>query len=883
MSSLPPLAKFFFAAICLSGLACALAVALCLDSAFKTGSVGPDLIVFIVLALLAGRAKVPLIPRKHSQGEEDTGSMSLGFALVFASMLRFGPAGAMLVGAASTLFGCLFPKRQPTYQILFNVSLNVIETTLSGLIFVHVNGNGLALNSLQCFPAVVSSCLSFFVINTGAVATIIALCSQQGVYSVWKESFLWTAPSYFAGAGASILAILLLGKNVGASLLFCSPVFYLTYCSYKMYAGRAEEKQKHIEELQTSQEQLASLYLAIIKSLALAIDAKDQYTHQHILRVQRYAVATAREMGIGGGELEGINTGALLHDIGKLGVPEYVLLKPGKLTAEEFDKVKKHPEIGAAILDPVEFPWPVLPAVKYHHEKWDGSGYPEGLRGEQIPLPGRILAVADAYDALTSNRSYRNALTHDNAIRKIQEGIGSHFDPDVAEAFLRIIDNIVEQMARDNEGPLVQRPALNDRPLSSKSDEAAREIHRASSELWALYEVAQTLSSSLGLQETLDILARKLEVILPGTACVFLLCHGENVVPGITPPPAQLTARVAVGINHPFFAGCRTLSAQSRSLQVAQSHGTYIGAYDMDDLMLASSQTEPWIDIHSALIVPIIHQGEVLGTINLYHPQRDAFGIHDQQLLEMISERAAMALYNGILYDRTRSRASTDPLTGLYNVHYLTEYVEERCAKAERRFREREMQACSAEGAQVNCGWTSDRFALLCLDLDSFKPINDLFGHQKGDQVLRDLSQIFREQVGETDVVARYGGDEFLIVLNQTDATAAQVVTDILQRAVTSYDPRLVHDTVGVLRIGVSIGVASYPEDGKDTGTLLSVADRRMYRSKAERKIEQLIERRAECSNIKHRLSHLDDAAIAWEAEAKDNESGAPTTTFSLS
>ena len=292
-----------------------------------------------------------------------------------------------------------------------------------------------------------------------------------------------------------------------------APLGWVVYQNYATTVARTEEKQQHIEELQVSQEHLADLYLATIKSLALAIDAKDQYTHQHILRVQRYAVATAAHMGLDGSEMEAINTGALLHDIGKLGVPEYVLLKPGRLTDEEFAKIKKHPEIGASILDPVEFPWPVLPVVRSHHEKWDGTGYPDGLAGEEIPRTARVLAVADVYDALTSSRSYRNAWTHERACEVIRKDRGTHFDPVVADAFLEIIGHVVGQMAEEGDGPLVE--AAVGKTSSSKADQAARDIHRASSELWALYEVVQTLSSSLGLEETLEILGRKLEESCP--------------------------------------------------------------------------------------------------------------------------------------------------------------------------------------------------------------------------------------------------------------------------------------------------------------------------------------------------------------------------------
>ena len=510
-------------------------------------------------------------------------------------------------------------------------------------------------------------------------------------------------------------------------------------------------------------------------------------------------------MGITGVELEAINTGALLHDIGKLGVPEYILLKPGRLTDEEFAKIKKHPEIGAAILDPVEFPWPVLPVVRSHHEKWDGTGYPDGLKGEDIPRTARILAVADVYDALTSSRSYRSAWTHERACEVIRKDRGTHFDPEIADAFLGVIEEVVVQMAEEGDGPLVIAEASG-KASANPTDQAARAIHRASSELWALYEVVQTLSSSLGLDETLEILSHKLEAILPGTAVVFLLRGADTAGMGV---------RAAVGPNREYFTGARTLGPASTSLQVMASRVTYLGGYDADDLLLTSSQSAQWVALQTCLIVPVVHQGEVLGTINLYHPDEDAFSAHDQQLLETIAERAATALYNGLLFDRTRSHAVTDPLTGLHNIRHITQHVEDRCRDGQ-------------------------PFALLCLDLDSFKPINDNFGHQKGDQVLRDLSALFLGSVREGDIVARYGGDEFLVYVHGGGPDAAASLAARIQGAVESYEPGLLHPRLGALHLGVSIGWGCFPADGSDFTALIAAADSAMYREKTERKLGKL-------------------------------------------
>jgi diguanylate cyclase (GGDEF)-like protein len=395
----------------------------------------------------------------------------------------------------------------------------------------------------------------------------------------------------------------------------------------------------------------------------------------------------------------------------------------------------------------------------------------------------------------------------------------------------RAIDTVVNSMAAHGYGPLSPQNGEGAMPTATgapdgqvittpRAVEAVRDIQRASSELWALYEVAQTLSASLGVQETLDILARKLEAILPGTACLFLIRAEED--------PGTLVARAVVGVNREYFVGCRTLNAHSLSIQVAASRQTYRGGFDPEDLLPRSSQTVPWVDLSTALIVPIIHQGEVLGTINLYHEERNAFTPHDQQLLEMIAERAAMALWNGLLYDRTRSHALTDPLTGLSNVRYLTHYVEERCQTA---------------------NLAEESFAVLCIDLDSFKPINDNFGHQKGDEVLRELARIFQETVRRQDIVARYGGDEFLIVLEEANREVAFQIMERLEAAVAAYDPQLYHHRYGPIRIGASIGIACFPVDGQDCATLVSVADADMYRNKNERKLRRLTEIAAVANN----------------------------------
>src|SRR5262250_684415 len=205
---------------------------------------------------------------------------------------------------------------------------------------------------------------------------------------------------------------------------------YWIYRSYRLYLGRLEDEKRHVEEM-------AGLHLRTIEALALAIEAKDHTTHDHLQRVRVYAIEVAKELGISPAEMEALHAAALLHDIGKLAIPEHIISKPGRLTPEEFEKMKIHPLVGAEILERVRFPYPVVPIVRAHHEKWDGSGYPYGLKGTEIPIGARILSAVDFLDAMASDRQYRRALPMQEVMARLQQESGKSFDPRVVGVLQR--------------------------------------------------------------------------------------------------------------------------------------------------------------------------------------------------------------------------------------------------------------------------------------------------------------------------------------------------------------------------------------------------------------------------------------------------------------
>lgn len=455
-STLPERAKRLIIAVWLAALVSVLFVLAYPPAGYMAP--GWEIGLLCLIGGLMGGKKIRLVPNTK---DPETGSMSLGFAVTFIGLLMGGPLAGMIVSLVTSLGSGLLPRRQPWVQLGFNACLGVVEAACGGLVLTYLLATPVEPPVLRLMCAVAGATAVVFFINTGAVADIVARVSNRRGFEVWKEDFVWTAPSFFAGSAASTLAFVLMGENLGTILMFTAPVVYFTFATYALYNKRAQENQQHVQEIQENQAKLADLYLATIRSLALAIDAKDEYTSQHIVRVQHFAVAIAQQMQLPASDFEAVRTGALLHDIGKLGIPDTVLLKPGRLTDEEFAVIKRHPDIGAQILGPVQFPWPVLEVVRHHHERWDGSGYPCGLSGREIPITARILSVADVYDALTSDRSYRKAWSHEAAMEHIRKSAGKDFDPVVVEAFSAVVDQ-----ARTALGEKIEAPSLQALPGS---------------------------------------------------------------------------------------------------------------------------------------------------------------------------------------------------------------------------------------------------------------------------------------------------------------------------------------------------------------------------------------------------------------------------------
>jgi len=389
-------------------------------------------IALAVLTIVSGRFAIKVPGR--------AATVSVSEVFVFASAILFGPAVATLTVALDGLWVSLHQQDKRIYRTCFNVAEPAISVWAAGQVFfaiAHLEpGSAVSTSMSAVVPATIGMAAVFFALNSGLSALAVALESGVPVFHVWREHALYLAVNYHAAASVATLAVASGPRiNFGVAGLV-APLLVLSYVAYREASTRVDEAHRHVADVE-------HLYRASVEMLAIAVDTKDQVTHGHIRRVQRHTLAVATALGVTEPrELKAIEAGALLHDIGKLAVPDYVLAKPSALTQAEFETMKKHASMGARILTAVEFPYPIVPIVRHHHEQWDGRGYPDGLVGAEIPLGARILAVVDCFDALTSDRPYRTRLSDDEAIKILNQRKGTFYDPAVVDRFVALIPEL---------------------------------------------------------------------------------------------------------------------------------------------------------------------------------------------------------------------------------------------------------------------------------------------------------------------------------------------------------------------------------------------------------------------------------------------------------
>ena len=412
-----------------------------------------DSVRFAAYLLLAGFASGFKVHLKRV-----TGTLSGGFFVILLAAVDLTLPEALLIGIAAMLIQVTWhsTKRVEIKHAAFNVGNAAIAAIIGYYTFHYPSAQNPSLKPLMIAAAAVS----YFLANTSLVTLVIALTERKAPLQIWRQYYLFSLPSYLLAAAlvsVYVYAAELFGWQL--AILFI-PATYAIYDGYRIYIERLEQERQHEAERRIHAEQISTLHVRTIEALASAIEAKDHTTHAHLRRVQVFATAVGQELGLAGQEIEALQAAAVLHDIGKIAVPEYIVTKPGRLTPEEFDKMKMHPIVGAEMLGRIRFPYPVAPIVRSHHEKWDGTGYPDGLRGDDIPVGARILAAVDCLDALATDRQYRLAMPLDEAMKIVSSQAGRAFDPRIVAILER---RYVELEARSREAQ--QEPEEWDEPV----------------------------------------------------------------------------------------------------------------------------------------------------------------------------------------------------------------------------------------------------------------------------------------------------------------------------------------------------------------------------------------------------------------------------------
>jgi HD-GYP domain-containing protein (c-di-GMP phosphodiesterase class II) len=575
--------------------------------------------LLVALTLISGSITVQL-PSSHA-------SISISEVFVFLAMLLYGPSAATLVAAVDGLVISfwLAKRHRELHRALFNMSAPSIAAWISAVVFFATSGiaplakKPATLN--QIVPFLVVSAAVYFCLNTWLITFAIALERRINAVKLWFSSFAWLSLTYICGASVAAVVAVYNRQLDFAFFGVILPILLVLYFTFRTTMGRLEDAHRHVDQLNT-------LYLSTIETLAMAIDAKDQVTHGHIRRVQSHAVFLARQVGVTDEkQIRAIEAAALLHDTGKLAVPEHILNKPGRLTFEEFEQMKLHASIGADLLSGIAFPYPVVPIVRHHHENWDGSGYPSGLSGTEIPIGARILAVVDCFDALTSDRPYRPRLSDEEALRILSERRGTMYDPLMVDTFRSVYQELPNESPAPAFRTVERDTAVGIRPPRSYVTAAATHLPSDNQN-----SVTRKAVDVLSKGEAIATYVRRL---IPSSLCVVFAYDSLNNV---------LEAVRAYGEASQAVQGVRVQLKQRLDDWLAANQTT-INSKVFLPLKTVNNSAPP-IPTSSCLSAPFFHDGHFIGVLVMYSSQTNAFNQDHIRLARGLGYDPAEAITN---------------------------------------------------------------------------------------------------------------------------------------------------------------------------------------------------------------------------------------------
>ena len=573
---------------------------------------------YLVLAGLSGGLKIRL--------PGVTGTLSGGFLIVLLAVaqLTTPETVAIAVGSVLVQYAWHSANRLRLVQAAFNVCNAAIAAWAASMV---LRSEWLVHAGIEHPLRLALASIVYFLANCIIIAVVISLTESKSFSGVVRDYYLWSLPFYLVAA-AIIEGIGQLERYVGwQTAVLVIPVVYGIYQVWSVYADRVEGERRRQEEARIHAEEMSALHVRTIHALAMAIEARDRTTHDHLQRVQIYAVEIGRALGLEQTELEALRTAAVLHDIGKLGVPEHIISKPGRLTPEEFEKVQAHPVVGAEILERVNFPYAVVPIVRSHHERWDGTGYPAGLKGAEIPIGARILSVVDCFDALASDRQYRKAMPVDQALQVVCKAAGKDFDPQVVEVFSARyleLENKVRAEAASAPQMLTREEIRQAVPASGfQSAIVAGTRSYDASALVRSVSLSSGSGGSLLLADVLATVDSELRGQLDYDLMAVFVREGPVIRMRFLSAAGSLdeTAQVPVG--------------QGLSGWVVEEGRPILNGNGRLDALVQSRQ--PNFQLFSASSVPIQAGDRTIGALTVYAARPDAFAALDLQVLWGVS------------------------------------------------------------------------------------------------------------------------------------------------------------------------------------------------------------------------------------------------------